>query len=66
MTEISNDFKIFFNLIFDSVVNFYNWYIGTFLGEILIFIIVIGLFLTIIEIIIGLRKLRWMNILIVS
>jgi hypothetical protein len=58
MTEISNDFKIFFNLIFDSVVNFYNWYIGTFLGEILIFIIVIGLFLTIIEIIIGLRKLR--------
>jgi len=49
MESFANDFMIFFNKLFECVGTFWNWLISTTLGEILMFIIIISLFLFVIN-----------------
>lgn len=49
METFVNDFGIFFNKIFECVIKLFNWFISTTLGEILLFIIIISLFLFILN-----------------
>lgn len=44
MTNFMNDFNIFFNMIFKCLKNIFNWFTGTIIGEIFIFVILISLF----------------------
>lgn len=50
MESFVNDFGIFFNMIFNCVSKLFNWFISTTLGEILLFMIIISLFLFIVNI----------------
>lgn len=44
MQTFINDFGIFFNKIFECMTSLFNWFTGTVIGEIFIFIIIISLF----------------------
>lgn len=55
MQNFINDFNIFFNSIFGSLISFFNWYKGTILGEITIFIVIIFIFIAIINTIIAMK-----------
>lgn len=44
MSNFMNDFNIFFNMIFKSVKSLFNWFIGTTIGEIFLFTIIISIF----------------------
>ncbi len=56
MQNFLNDFNIFFNMIFGKIVEIYNWLINTVLGEIMLFMIIITIFIGIIYLIIDMRK----------
>lgn len=49
MANLISDFNVFFNSIFNSVSTVFNWFISTPLGEIILFMILISLFLFIIN-----------------
>ena len=55
MQNFVNDFGIFFSAIFNCIKSFWNWFISTTLGEILLFIILISLFLFIINLIVNFK-----------
>lgn len=44
MQNFLNDFKIFFDVIFDLTKNIFEWFIATIPGKILLFVIIISLF----------------------
>lgn len=56
MATFLNDFTLFFNTIFELMMNFWNWFSSTILGEIIIFTIIIGLFIGIIYLIIQMKN----------
>lgn len=56
MQNFVSDFTLFFNAIVNCLASFYNWFLSNILGEILLFIIIIGIFLYVIRLIINLRK----------
>lgn len=55
MQEFINDFKIFFSGIFDCIISMWNWLIGTTLGEIIIFLVIISLFFFLLNIVIDFK-----------
>ncbi len=55
MATFLEDFKLFFNTIFELMIQFWNWLSGTILGEIIIFIVIIGLFFGIIYTIVKMK-----------
>jgi len=55
MTNLMNDFGIFLNFIWTYIENIFNWLFSTWLGELLIFTIIITLFLVIINLIIKMK-----------
>ena len=56
MSNFLNDFNIFLNFIITSIGSIYNWLISTVLGEILLFIVIISIFLFVIYLIINFKN----------
>ena len=56
MQNLLNDFKIFYSTIFDCIKDFYNWFSGTIIGEIFIFLILISLFFVLISLFIDFKN----------
>ena len=56
METFINDFKIFFAAIFEMLGSLWGWLETTIIGEILIFVILIGIFIGFITIIINLKN----------
>lgn len=55
MTTFLNDFTLFYNTIFELMINFWNWFSGTILGEIIIFTVIISLFVGVIYLIVHMK-----------
>ena len=55
MENFMNDFEIFFTKIFSALTSLWNWLTGTIVGEILLFIIIISLFLFLINLIVNFK-----------
>lgn len=53
MAKFVSDFGIFFNKIFECIITFWNWFISTVLGEIIIFIVLVSLFFFLVNLIIN-------------
>ena len=49
MQQFVNDFSIFFNKMFECIISMWNWIISTTLGEIIIFLVLISIFLLLIN-----------------
>ena len=49
------DFQAFFAMIFSSIVEFFGWFSSTVIGEIIIFIIIMYIFLFVVKFIISLK-----------
>lgn len=55
MENFMNDFEVFFSKIFECIKNLWNWLSGTIIGEILLFVIIISLFIFILNLIIDFK-----------
>lgn len=55
MQNFVNDFNVFFNMIFNSIKSFFEWYFNTIIGEITLFILLIGIFFFIANLIVDMK-----------
>lgn len=56
MTNFLNDFKLFFNSIFELVGSLFTWLTSNILGELIIFGVIMGIFIGIIYAIVHMGK----------
>ena len=52
MSNFLSDFGIFLNYMFNTMTSIYNWLTSTVLGEIIIFVVLISIFLFVVHLII--------------
>ena len=55
MQNFVNDFGLFFTMLFGAIKEFFNWYFSTIIGEITLFILVIGIFFFVVNLIVDLK-----------
>ena len=55
MQSFVNDFSLFFDMIFNSIKSFFNWYFTTIVGEITLFVLIIALFFFVANLIIDMK-----------
>ncbi len=55
MQELMNDFQVFFSGIFSCLTSLWNWLISTTLGEIILFVVLISIFIFIINLFIDFK-----------
>ena len=56
MSNFLNDFNIFLNFIITTMSTIYNWLVSTVLGEIILFVVIISIFLFVIHLIIEFKN----------
>lgn len=55
MTQFMNDFQVFFNGIFSCLTTLWNWLTSNIIGEILLFVIIISIFIFILNLFIDFK-----------
>ena len=55
MQSFVNDFGIFFGAIFNCIKSFWNWFISTTMGEIILYTILISIFFLIVNLIVNFK-----------
>lgn len=56
MSTFINDFNIFFSGIFSGIQTFWNWFSTTVIGEVILFIVIISVFLFVLSWIIDFKN----------
>lgn len=54
MSAFMSNFEIFMNYVLQSLSSIYSWFIGTIIGQIFIFVVIISIFIYIIYKLVGL------------
>lgn len=55
MSSFINDFKLFFNVIFECLTEIFNWLTSTIIGEIIFFVIIMSAFVGFIVMIVHMK-----------